>query len=332
MTAPRRTGVPPQPLEQARVSARSPAVALVVSLADEARVARTERLRSLRRSGTFVAGAGLVGFWVLCACFGELIAPQDPLATDPLNDLAAPSGAHWFGTDVLGRDVFSRVMTGGREMLIVAPLATLLATAVGTTLGLVSGYFRGVVDEILGRIIEAFLALPVVIFAALVLVALGGSRLTIILAVGTSLSPIVARTVRAAVITEREQEYIDAARVRGENAAYIMSREILPNVLGVVVVEFTVRFAYATFAIANLSFIGVGVQPPAPDWGRQVLEHYFLLGSGFLGGWAVLFPALGIVSLVVGVSLVADGVTAVLEHDGGPRAQSPTAATLRVRL
>jgi len=288
--------------------------ASAMSLRDERRIARRERLGALRRSGTFVTGVALVGFWVLCAIFGELLAPQDPLATDPLDDLAAPSGEHWFGTDALGRDIFARVMAGGREMLIVAPLATLLATALGTALGLVAGYLRGAVDEVLSRILEAFLALPVVIFAALLLVSLGGSRLAIILAVGIPLAPLIARSVRAAVLIEREQDYIEAARVRGETAAYTLFREILPNVLPVVLVEFTVRFANATFAIASLSFIGVGVRPPAPDWGRQVLEHYFLLGSGFLGGWAVLFPVLGVVSLVVGISLIADGVAAMYER------------------
>ena len=115
----------------------------------------------LVRSKSFIAGAIIVGFWVLCAIFGELLVPQDPLASDPLNDLLAPSADNWFGTDQLGRDVFSRVIVGARDILIVAPLATLLGTVLGTALGLVTGYFRGPVDDVLSRIIEAFLALPV---------------------------------------------------------------------------------------------------------------------------------------------------------------------------
>jgi peptide/nickel transport system permease protein len=289
-------------------------VAVSWSLEEERRTVRRERVRTLRRSRSFLAGGLIVGVWILCALFGELIAPQDPLATDPLDDLAAPSGEHWFGTDSLGRDTFARVMAGGREMLIVAPLATLVATALGTAVGLAGGYFRGAVDAVLGRLMEAFLALPVVIFSALILVGVGSSRLTIAFAVGVPLAAFVARSVRAAVLSEREEEYIDAARVRGEGAAHIMFREILPNVAPVIVVEFTVRFAFATFAIANLGFIGVGVARPAPDWGRQVLEHYFLLGSGFLGGWVVLFPVLAIVSLVVGVSLIADAVTTAFDR------------------
>ena len=284
------------------------------SLADEVRRARHERVGGLRRSRTFIAGTVIVGFWVLCAVFGGLIASKDPLATDPLNALAAPSGEHWFGTDSLGRDSFARVMVGGREMLILAPTAALLATVLGTTLGLVAGYFRGAADDVLSRLFEVFLALPVVVFASVVLVALGSSRAAIIVAVAIPISPIVARSVRAAVLAERELEYVDAARVRTENAAYVMFREILPNVRAVVLVEFIIRLAFAVFAIATLGFIGVGVQPPTPDWGRQIFEHYSLLGGGLLGVWAVLFPVAAIATLVVGISLIVDGVTEVVER------------------
>ena len=312
----RPTGVKGKPPAARQVAGDgSPVATPRMSLAQEGRVARKEQLQLLRRSKTFVAGTVIVGVWLLFAIFGELIAPQDPLATDPLNDLAAPSAEHWFGTDLLGRDSFARVMSGGRSMLILAPSAALAATVLGTTFGLVSGYFRGAVDEVLGRIIDALLALPVVIFALLVLVAVGPSRVGIILAVGIPSAPIVARSVRAAVLAEREQEYIDAALVRSENAAHIMFREILPNVRAVVLVEFIMRLAYAVFAIAALGFIGVGVQPPTPDWGRQVLEHYhFLLGHSLLGAWAVLLPTVAIATLVVGFSLIADGLTEVVER------------------
>jgi peptide/nickel transport system permease protein len=293
----------------------APPVSPPRSLADEARAARHEQLRRLRRSRTFVAGAIIVAFWVLCAAFGQLIAPHDPLTPDPRHALAAPSADHWFGTDGLGRDSFARVMAGGREMLIVAPAAALLATIVGTTLGLAAGYVRGAVDDVLSRLFEAFLALPVVVFGAAVLAAVGSSRPAIVVAVAVPLSPIVARSVRAAVLVERELEYIEAARVRAESDAYIMVREVLPNVRAVVLVEFVVRLAYAVFAIASLSFIGIGVQPPTPDWGRQIFEHYSLLGRGFLGGWAVLFPVAAIATLVVGISLIVDGLADVLDRE-----------------
>src|SRR3954447_23260310 len=268
------------------------------SPADELRGARPDRRHQLLRSQMFVAGAGIVAFWVLCAAFGELVAPHDPLATDPRNTLAAPSLDHWFGTDRIGRDSFVRVMEGGRVLLVLAPAAALLATVVGTVLGLVTGFLRGVVDDVLSRMFEALLALPVVIFGSTLLAALGSSGPAIVLAVGIPLSPIVARSVRAAALTERELEYVDAARVRTESTVYIMVREVLPNVRAVVLVEFVVRVAYAVFAIATLGFIGIGVQPPTPDWGRQIFEHYPLLGGGLLGVWAVVFPVLAIASLV----------------------------------
>jgi peptide/nickel transport system permease protein len=282
--------------------------------ADELHRARREQLHELLRSRTFLAGAAIVAFWVLCTAFGELIAPHDPLATDPRNALAAPSPDHWFGTDRLGRDSFARVMEGGREILILAPAAALLATVVGTALGLVTGFLRGVVDDVLSRMFEALLALPVVVFGSALLTALGSSRPAIIVAVGTPLSPIVARSVRAAVLAERELEYIDAARIRTESTAYIMVREVLPNVRAVVLVEFVVRLAYAVFAIATLGFIGIGIQPPTPDWGRQIFEHYSLLGGGLLGVWAVVFPVVAIASLVIGISMIVDGVTEVIDR------------------
>ena len=282
--------------------------------ADELHSARREQLHELLRSRTFLAGTAIVAFWVLCTAFGELIAPHDPLATDPRNALAAPSPEHWFGTDRLGRDSFARVMEGGREILILAPAAALLATVVGTALGVVTGFLRGVVDDVLSRMFEALLALPVVVFGSTLLAALGSSRPAIIVAVGIPLSPIVARSVRAAVLAERELEYIDAARIRTDSTAYIMVREVLPNVRAVVLVEFVVRLAYAVFAIATLGFIGLGIQPPTPDWGRQIFEHYPLLGGGLLGGWAVVFPVVAIASLVIGISLIVDGVTEVIDR------------------
>lgn len=279
---------------------------------DEGRSARREQIALLLRSKTFLAGSIIVGFWVLCALFGKALVPDDPLASNPLNDLAAPSGDHWFGTDRLGRDVFSRVIVGARDILVVAPLATLLGTVLGTVLGLIVGYFRGAVDDVLSRVIDAFLALPVLLVGLLALVALGPSRLTVIFVIGIVFAPIIARTVRAAVLTERELDYVAAARLRNERTPYVLFAEILPNVMGPVMVEFTVRLGYAIFTIATLSFLGFGIQPPAPDWGLQIFEHYGLITGGFW--WAVAFPALAITTLVVGVNLLADGVTQAFER------------------
>jgi peptide/nickel transport system permease protein len=279
---------------------------------DAARRARRERLRVLVRSKTFLAGSVLVAIWVLCAILGNLLAPHDPLASDVLNKLTGPSGDHIFGTDRLGRDVLSRVILGAREVLITAPLATLLGTAAGTALGLVTGYFRGIVDEAVGRVVDAFLALPLVILALLAVVALGPSRLTLIVVIGVVFTPIIARTVRAAVLSERELDYVQAARLRNERAPYVMFAEILPNVMAPVVVEFTVRLGYAIFLVATLAFLGFGADPSVPDWGQDISEHYALINGGFW--WPVLFPALAIATLVVGINLVADGLAKASER------------------
>ena len=279
---------------------------------DDASMARRERFSVLLHSKSFIAGAIIVGFFVFSAIFGSLVVLQDPYASDPLNQLQSPSANYWFGTDRLGRDVFSRVIVGARDILIIAPAATLLGTVLGTALGLVTGYFRGTVDDVLSRVLEAVLALPVILVGIMALTALGPSDVTIIIVVGFVFAPVIARTVRAAVLSERELEYVSAARLRNEKTPYILFAEILPNVMGPVVVEFTVRLGYAIFVVATLSFLGLGVQPPSPDWGLQVLEHYGLISGGFW--WPVLFPAAAIAILVIGVNLIADGLTQAFER------------------
>ena len=276
------------------------------------RVVLRERWRVLRRSPTFLVGAAIIGFWVVCAVFGSLLETHDPFAVDVLHRLAKPSSAHWFGTDELGRDVFSRVIAGARGILVVAPLATAIGTVAGTAIGLVTGYYRGVVDDVLMRVVDAVLALPPVVLGLLALVALGPSNITVIMVIGLVFTPIIARTVRAAVLAERELEYVQAAKLRNERAPYVMFVEILPNVTGPILVEFTVRLGYAIFALATLSFLGFGIQPPAPDWGVTIFNDYGYLTGGIW--WPTLFPAIAIASLVVGVNLVSDALTQVFER------------------
>ena len=266
--------------------------------------------RLLLRRPTFIVGAAILLFWVVCAVFGHMIAPQDPLAQQLLATNKAPSGAHWFGTDQLGRDVFSRVIVGARSILIISFFATLLGTVAGTALGLTMGYLGGVVDIVGGRLVEAVLALPLVVVAFLFVVAVGPSPLTIIIVIGLVFTPLIARTVRSAVLVERQQDYLASARLLGENRAYIMFVEVLPNVLPVVLVEFTVRLGYAIFAIAGLSFLGFGVQPPTPDWGADIFANYGVLPAGYW--WMTLFPALAIASLVIAINLVTDSIEQVL--------------------
>ena len=268
------------------------------------------RWRLLLRRPTFLVGAGILMFWVVCAIFGHLFAPFNPLAQQLLSSNTAPSGTHWFGTDPLGRDVLSRVIVGARDILVITPLATVLGTILGTALGLAMGYFGGVLDLVAGRIVEAVLALPAVIISFLFIVALGPSITTLVIVIGFIFTPLIARTVRAAVLTERHLDYLSAARLLGENPARVMFAEILPNVMPAILVEFTVRLGYAVFAIATLSFLGFGVQPPAPDWGSDIAANY----SGLLAGywWQTLFPALAIASLVTAVNLITDSIEQVL--------------------
>jgi peptide/nickel transport system permease protein len=266
--------------------------------------------RLLLRRPAFLIGVGILLFWLVCAVFGTAIAPADPLAQQLLAKNSTPSGAHWFGTDQLGRDMLSRVIVGARNVLIEAPLATLLGTVLGTALGQVMGYRGGVLDSVLGRLVDAVLALPVVIVAFLFIVAVGPSSLTTILVIGFVFTPLIARTVRTAVQVESQQDYLSSARLLGEKTPYILFAEILPNVLPVIVVEFTVRLGYAIFTVATLSFLGFGIQPPTPDWGGDIATNYGLLGAGYW--WETLFPALAIASLVMAVNLATDSIEQVL--------------------
>jgi peptide/nickel transport system permease protein len=273
---------------------------------------RRELLGELLRSPTFLVGSLVLLVWIVMAIFGSQIAPHSPYAQDLTGINKPPSGAHPFGTDQLGRDMLSRVIVGARDILIIAPLATLLGTVLGTVIGLVMGYLRGFVDDVLGRFVEAFLALPLVVTGVVALSALGHSNLVIIIVIGLVFTPLIARTVRAAVLLERELDYVSAARLRGEGSLYIMFVEILPNVFGPILVEFTVRLAYAIFTVLTLTFLGLGVQPPSPDWGQDIYANYGVVPAGYW--WEVVFDAAAIATLVVSVSLISDAVQGVLER------------------
>ena len=278
----------------------------------EATIARREMVRQLLRSKTFVLGNLIVAFWVFWAVTGSRLTPKDPLE-QTADILVSPNSTFWFGTDQFGRDIFSRVLAGATATLTVAPLATALAIVCGTAIGLVTGYFRGVVDETISRILDAVLALPLIVIAVTVLTALGSSNATLIAVIGLVFTPPVARTVRATVLGERQLDYIQAAQLRGERAPYIMFVEILPNIMGPIVVEATVRLGYAIFAIAGLTFLGFGVQPPSPDWSLQISENYTLLTAGTYW-WTVLFAGLAIATLVIGVNFIADALQHVVDE------------------
>jgi peptide/nickel transport system permease protein len=283
---------------------------ILVAPVTDATSAELPSWRLVVRRPAFIIGAAILAFWVVCALFGSSFAPHNPYAQQLLATNQAPSSAHWFGTDQLGRDVFSRVLVGARSILLVAPLATLLGTVLGTALGLALGYLGGVLDAIVGRVVEAVLAVPAVIVAFLFIVAVGPSASTEILVIGFIFTPLIARTVRSAVQVESQLDYLASARLLGESRVRVMFAEILPNVMPTVLVEFTVRLGYAIFTVATLAFLGFGVDPSTPSWGSDINANYGVIGAGYW--WETLFPALAIASLIIGINLVADSVERVL--------------------
>ncbi len=285
--------------------APSPAADPAAQVARQRRARRRYVRGRLLRSPTFVVGAGILLFWVLMALAWPVFVPYDPLAVGTANTLEAPSSAHWFGTDDLGRDVLSRVLAGAAPVLTIAPLATLLGLLLGTTLGLVSGYYRGIVDDVVSRIVDALLSFPTIIVAVVVLALLGPSDTNVIVAVGILFAPLIARTVRSAVLVEREREYVEAARLRGERGPYVMLVEILPNITSPILVEGTVRLGYAVFTAGTLAFLGFGSQPPSPDWGLTIAQERAFVQVAW---WTVIFPAVALGSLVVAINLVSDGL------------------------
>ncbi|MBV9327504.1 MAG: ABC transporter permease [Chloroflexi bacterium] len=258
-----------------------------------------------RRSPTAMIGLLVLLVWVIVAIFWPVLVPYDPNQFHTTARLQPPSAQFLFGTDQFGRDVFSRVLAGSRDILIVAPLATLVGIACGTCLGLIAGYYRGVAGEAVLRVMDAIMAFPVVTLTLLVVAMLGPSVTNVILVIGLVFTPRVARVVYASVLSVRDLNYVAAARLRGESNLYILFGEILPTVTAPIVVEGTVRVGYAVFASATLSFLGLGIPPPAADWGLQIADARSFIQSA---PWTVLFPALAIASLVIGVNLLSDGL------------------------
>lgn len=273
---------------------------------------RREQRALLFKSPAFIIGSLIVGFWLLASLFPDLLAQWDPkesVVSDAGEALrrTPPDGTAWFGTDRLGRDVYSRVIHGARPILIAAPASTLIAAFVGTLLGLMTGYFRGWVDEVISRLLEAVLSIPSILLAIVIVFTFGTTNNVIIGAIAFLFIPPIARTVRAATLSEGQLDYVTAARMRGERSLYIIAREIFPNVVGVVVVEVTVRLGYAIFTLATLAFLGLsGGNVTDPNWGVDVAQNYQQIVASVW--WPTVFPALAIGSLVIGVNLIADSI------------------------
>src|SRR5579864_995138 len=264
---------------------------------------RSRIVTRLSRAPLAVLGLAIVATWIIVAIAWPVLVPYQPTAIHVDSAFSPPSGQFLFGTDQLGRDVFSRVLAGSRDVLVVAPLATLIGLALGTALGLIAGYYGVLIGDVIMRGIDAVMAFPLIVLALLILESFGSSLLSVVLVIGFVFAPHTARVVRSVVLGLREMNFVAAARLRGESDWYILLAELLPNARAPIVVEGTVRIGYAVFASATLSFLGLGVPPPASDWGLQVAEARNFLQTA---PWMALFPALAIASLVVAVNLVAD--------------------------
>lgn len=299
------------------MSAEEADQALKDASADTRRQVRREQRRLLLRSPGFIIGTVIIVFWILTSIFPELFAtwgPKETVRNDAGESLlrVPPSSDAWFGTDRLGRDVYSRVVHGSRPILIAAPAATFIAAVIGTLLGLLAGYFRGWIDEIISRILEAILSIPSILLAIVIVFTFGATNPVIIGAIAFLFIAPIARTVRAATLAEAQLDYVTAARMRGERSLFIISREIFPNVIGVVVVEVTVRLGYAIFTLATLAFLGLsGGNVTDPNWGVDVAQNYQQIVAEVW--WPTVFPALAIGALVIGVNLVADSIEKVIK-------------------
>jgi len=275
--------------------------------------ALTSALRQLVRRPPTLIGSVIVVVFIAIAIFGPTLAPHryDEIIRGAAR--LAPSAEYPFGTDRLGRDVLSRVLWGARDMIVLPTLTTVLSVLFGTAIGLTLGYVGGWLDNVVSRALDSLLAIPALILALVMLGTIGPSAIGIVFVVVILYTPIVARVVRAATLSLRTSGYIEAAKLRGESRFYILFREILPGVLPALVVEASLRFTYAIFLTASLGFLGLGVQPPSPDWGRMVNEAR---DSFAQTPWALWFPAGAIALLIIGVNLLSDGLRRVFRYEG----------------
>jgi peptide/nickel transport system permease protein len=264
-------------------------------------------------------GFAIVLFWVIVAVFAPLFTQYTPLEQDWKAPNQGPSRAHILGTDELGRDLWSRMIYGARVILVQMPITenfwipggtalwgVIVALFVGMTLGLLGGYYGGWIDEIIMRLLDAMMAVAIILLYMIIMAALGASAVNVVIAITIVGTPGIARLVRSLTLDIRTREYIRAAETRGESPWHIMFVEILPNARGPIIIDAMLRVGYAIFAMGTLGFLGLGIPPPSPDWGSMVAKgrEFILIGSP----WATLWPCIAIASLVVGLNLLADGL------------------------
>jgi peptide/nickel transport system permease protein len=266
-----------------------------------------------------MVGLAIVLFWVTVAVFAPWFTQYGPLEQDWKAPNQGPSEAHILGTDELGRDLWSRLIYGARVVLVLMPVTdtywipggtalwgVMVALVVGATLGLVGGYHGGWIDEIIMRLLDAMMAVPIILLYMIIMAALGASALNVVIAITIVGTPGIARLVRSLTLDIRTREYIRAAETRGENPWHIMFVDILPNARGPIIIDAMLRVGYAIFAMGTLGFLGLGLPPPSPDWGSMVAKGRQFILSG--SPWAALWPSVAIASLVIGLNLFADGL------------------------
>jgi len=262
-------------------------------------------VRRLLRTPQGVIGLALVLLVLTLAILGPLAAPHDPDALSPLRRYRPPGGDFLFGTDQLGRDILSRLLVGARATVLLALLATFLGTMAGAVIGTASAFLGGRVDEAVMRTVDALMAMPSLLLALLIVSVLGRGSENAVLAIAIAFTPGMARITRSVALAVRRQDYVNAAIARGEGSFYIVTREMLPNVVAPIVVEMSIRVAFAIMLFATLSFLGLGAQPPASEWGLMVSEARRFM---HLSPWMIVWPAAAIAFVAIGFNLLGDGL------------------------
>ena len=259
-------------------------------------------------------GVLLLVVLVLEIVLGPTLAPYDPETFHAASRLQGPSSEFLLGTDHFGRDILSRILWGARTTVLLSLMATLMGAAIGGTVGIVSGYLGGWVDEILMRFVDALMAIPSLLLALLIITVLGASSLNAVVAIGIAFSPGMARISRSVTLSIRTSDYVTAAIARGETPVWIMVHEIAPNMLSPVIIETTIRVAFAIMLLATLSFLGLGSQPPAPEWGLMISEAR---GFMFRSAWTILWPGMSIALVAITFNLLGDALRDVLNPKTG---------------
>jgi peptide/nickel transport system permease protein len=266
--------------------------------------------RSLLRRGGALFGLAVVGFFVLLALFAPWIAPYDPLATSWSAVRAAPTTAHWFGADELGRDVLSRIVWGARASILAGVVSVSISLALGVPIGMAAGYLGRWIDALISRITDAMLACPFLILAIALAAFLGPSLTNAMIAIGISATPVFIRLTRAQVLAAKSEDYVEAARALGNPHLRIALRHIFPNIVAPLIVQATLAIAAAVIAEASLSFLGLGQQPPAPSWGSMLNTARNYVDQA---PWMAIWPGVSIFLLVLSFNLLGDGLRDALD-------------------